>query len=155
MVRRGPKPKPAELKLLAGNPGKRPLETALSLPITTPSAPTFLDAEAKREWSRICAALAPARILTAADRAALASYCTCWSLFVMASKKLAAEGITSEGSTGQLVAHPLYRVLTDAVSQMTRIGDRFGLTPVGRKSLGKATESAASELELFLAGADD
>lgn len=155
MATRGPKPKPAHLKILGGNPGKRPIEQSMELPAETPSAPACLDAEARREWSRICKALAPSRILTQADRAALASYCSSWSLFASATKTLAVEGIVSEGSMGQKVPHPLCRVLSDSVSQMVRLGDRLGLSPVSRKSLGVTPESEPSKREQFLNGADD
>jgi hypothetical protein len=51
MGRRGPRPEPSSLKLLKGNPGKRPLnEREPKPPAGAPEAPAHLDEEARREW---------------------------------------------------------------------------------------------------------
>lgn len=68
--------KPTALKLLAGNPGKRPLNDrepdpgALDL---TP--PAELSAEAVPQWNRIAPMLAKCGVLKQSDRDILAHYC--------------------------------------------------------------------------------
>src|SRR5687768_711635 len=82
---RGRKPKPTILKVLDGNPGKRPLnDREPQPPGGMPDRPDWLDAEAQAEWGRVTAELAMSGLLTVVDRAALAAYCTAWSRWVEA-----------------------------------------------------------------------
>jgi phage terminase small subunit len=73
---RGRKPTPTRLKVLTGNPGKRPLNAAEHHPEpAVPDCPPELGPVARREWDRLVSELAPLRLLTHLDRAALAAYC--------------------------------------------------------------------------------
>ncbi|MBS0427596.1 MAG: phage terminase small subunit P27 family [Proteobacteria bacterium] len=74
---RGPLPKPAALKLLEGNAGKRPLDLAAGVNprIEIPSAPKHLGQEARKEWKRITPLLEELGLISGLDRSALALYC--------------------------------------------------------------------------------
>lgn len=74
---RGPLPKPAALRLLEGNAGKRPLDLAAGVNprIEIPSAPKHLSVEAKKEWKRITPFLEELGLISGLDRTALALYC--------------------------------------------------------------------------------
>lgn len=74
---RGPLPKPAALKALEGNPGKRSLNLSDGVnPMhQIPSAPKHLGIEARKEWKRITPELLELGLITGLDRAALALYC--------------------------------------------------------------------------------
>lgn len=74
---RGPLPKPAALKVLEGNPGKRPLDLAAGVNprIEIPSPPKHLSQEAKKEWKRITPLLEELGLISGLDRTALALYC--------------------------------------------------------------------------------
>lgn len=74
---RGPLPKPAALKLLEGNPGKRALDLAggINPQIEVPSAPRHLGKAAAKEWKRITPLLQELGLISGLDRAALALYC--------------------------------------------------------------------------------
>jgi P27 family predicted phage terminase small subunit len=74
---RGPLPKPAALRLLEGNAGKRPLDLSAGINprIEVPSAPKHLGQEARKEWKRITPILAELGLVSGLDRAALALYC--------------------------------------------------------------------------------
>jgi len=55
---RGRRPKPTRLKMLTGNPGKRPLNPNEPRPeATIPDAPAELSAGARAEWDRLAADL--------------------------------------------------------------------------------------------------
>lgn len=85
---RGRKPKPAALKLLDGNPGKRPIRGVEPRPPGgKPSCPAHLSPTAKAEWKRLAGALHQVGLLTSADRAALAAYCQAYGRWVEAEKK--------------------------------------------------------------------
>jgi len=54
MATRGRKPKPTALKVLEGNPGKRPLNLNEPKPEKKASkCPSWLEPEAKKEWRRM------------------------------------------------------------------------------------------------------
>lgn len=74
---RGPLPKPAALRLLEGNAGKRPLDLTAGVnpKIEVPSVPKHLGTEAKKEWKRITPLLEELGLVSGLDRTALALYC--------------------------------------------------------------------------------
>ena len=76
---RGRKPKPTHLKVLEGNPGRRPINGAEPKPAgDLPTCPAHLGPSAKAEWKRLARDLNRIGLLTMADRAALAVYCQSW-----------------------------------------------------------------------------
>src|SRR6476620_7381333 len=84
---RGRKPKPTMLKVLDGNPGRRPLnECEPAAPQGVPECPDWLSDEAKAEWKRVIPELQMMGLLSSADRAALAAYCTAWCRWVEAEE---------------------------------------------------------------------
>jgi len=59
---RGRRPKPTRLKVLIGNPGKRPLNSNEPHPeVALPDCPPELGPVARQEWERMTAQLAPLR----------------------------------------------------------------------------------------------
>ena len=87
---RGRKPKPVALKLLEGNPGKRPINGREPRPpASQPTCPAHLSPTAKAEWKRLAGMLNQVGMLTQADRAALAAYCQAYGRWVEAERKLA------------------------------------------------------------------
>src|SRR5205085_7950964 len=77
---RGRRPKPTRLKMLTGNPGKRPLNQDEPKPeASIPDCPPELSPAARQEWDRLAAELGALRMLTNLDRAALAAYCTAYA----------------------------------------------------------------------------
>jgi len=72
----GRKPKPTQVKLLNGNPGKRPLnEREPEYPVGLLDAPRNLSDVGRKEWLRVGNLLCQQRVLTQADFAVLAVYC--------------------------------------------------------------------------------
>jgi P27 family predicted phage terminase small subunit len=74
---RGPLPKPAALRVLEGNAGKRSLDLSAGVNprIEIPSPPKHLGKEARKEWKRITPILEELGLISGLDRAALALYC--------------------------------------------------------------------------------
>jgi P27 family predicted phage terminase small subunit len=77
MGTRGPLPKPAALRALEGNAGKRALDMSAGVNprIEIPSAPKHLGIEARKEWKRITPLLDELGLISGLDRTALALYC--------------------------------------------------------------------------------
>jgi phage terminase small subunit len=77
--RSGGKPKPTKLKVLTGNPGKRPLpENEMSPEPITPEAPAWMPKEAQCEWHRLVPELAKLGVLARLDRSTLTAHCLAW-----------------------------------------------------------------------------
>lgn len=98
---RGRKPKPTEMKRLAGNPGKRPL-TGNTPPAwaKAPRPPKHLGKAARAEWKRMLAELERLGIAASCDRAALALYCQVYQRWVTAEERLAKQSLVLEGADG-------------------------------------------------------
>ena len=81
MGKRGPRPKPTALRVLEGNPSKRPLPPNEPKPpsISAPAAPLTLDAVGRTEWRRLAPQLQTLGLLTEIDRSALEVCCQIYS----------------------------------------------------------------------------
>src|SRR6266516_4425312 len=85
-MKRGRKPKPVRLRVLAGNPGKRALPAEPAIDPGIPARPPFLDRRAREEWDYIVAQLGPAAVLRKVDRMPLAGYCLAVSRAIRAER---------------------------------------------------------------------
>lgn len=145
MGKRGPAPKPTELKKIAGNPGGYPLNER-EPEFTTEknmAPPAHLDELAKEEWGRVAPDLESNGLLSIVDRAGLAAYCTAWSRWVQAESALDKikaldkqfHGLVVKGSKGNLITNPLVRVASDAMELMVKTAQQFGMTPSSRSQI--------------------
>lgn len=92
MGARGPKPLPANVHLLKGNPSKlafSELADSVDPAIEVPGVPRHLWPEARKEWRRISQELVANRLISKLDRAALALYCQWWAKWVWAEEQFA------------------------------------------------------------------
>jgi P27 family predicted phage terminase small subunit len=150
---RGRKPKPTVLKLLDGNPGKRPLnnrEPAASQGV--PEMPDGLDDEAQAEWNRIVPELHGMGVLCRIDRAALAAYCTAWSRWRNAEAQVRKFGsIVKSPDKGFPMKSPYLTIADQAMETMRKFLIEFGLTPSSRSRIRlPASGDAADEFDRFL-----
>lgn len=157
MGKRGPAPKPTNLKLLQGNPGKRKLnenepEFEVSEDIMKP--PSFLSRYAKKEWKRIVPLLKENGLLTNADINALAAYCQSYHRWIEAEKAIRTYGLIAETDKGNIIQRPEVGIANKAMEQMIRYAKEFGLTPSSRTSLhANAPEEQEDPFMEFLKGA--
>jgi P27 family predicted phage terminase small subunit len=146
----GPKPQPTTLKLLRGNPGKRPLKGAEPRPGGIPRCPQWLDDRAKAEWKRLGPQLIRLGLLTLVDRAAFSAYCQAWAEFDHATRTLKREGqqITTDG--GYHAPHPAVAQQRSAWQAIKAFAAEFGLSPASRAGLGAGIPPQGDELDQFL-----
>lgn len=148
----GRPPKPTQMKVLEGNPGKRALPKHEPKPkVKIPSCPRHLDKEARAEWRRISKELLQLGLLTAVDRAALAAYCQCWSRWVYAETKLAnLEGDwTFTTDTGYESVTPWLSIANKAMAEMRAFITEFGLSPAARTRIQVKPEDKTDDYESF------
>ena len=80
MAQKGRKPKPTSLKILEGNPGKRPLpKNEIQPKKKAPRCPSWLEEDAKKEWKRMGKVLEGLGLLTDMDMMAFAGYCQAYA----------------------------------------------------------------------------
>lgn len=138
----GPRPKSDAVKLAAGNPGKRPLNSPKPLPVA-PECPEWLDDVAKAKWRELAPKLEKAGLLTEVDGEAFAVLCLHWSNIVHAQERIRKEGLLVAGKR-----NPAAGLLKDASDQFRRYCCLFGLNPTDRARL-KAPAEASDEDDAF------
>lgn len=138
-MRTGRPPTPTALKLLAGNPGKRPLnEDEPEIPTEAPNMPEYLDAVAQEEWKRIVPVLLRMRVLTEADQIQLSLLCQTYSTMIQAQQKLSAEGLVSRSEGGFVQTSPYFSIIVKCLAAISKISSEFGLSPSARVRLHAA-----------------
>ncbi len=163
---RGPKSTPNVIKLLRGNPGKRPLNLSdgINPPIATPSPPDWLSPQSKKEWRRISAELEELGLISEIDKASLSTYCQTWGDLcelerAMASKRRKVMGQTAKDElaeklgdmyfwttpTGFQRESALHRKIVEMRSELDRYVKNFGLNPSAR---ARVTPSSNVQLDL-------
>jgi len=149
----GAKRKPTILKDMAGNPGKRPLPKNEPKFSGIPTCPSHLDARAKAEWKRMSKELVPLGLLTKADRAAFAMYCTYYSRWVQAEQKIAASALTyvthdAAGKPAGLRQSPYVQISNRAAELCHKFLVEFGFTPSSKSHVTTPKESKLSKFLL-------
>ena len=120
------------MKVLEGNPGKRPLNEAE--PTYAPGAGepfAGLDDVGRAEWNRVSALLTASGVLTQADRGILTLYCEAWSRWVEAHQKLKITGKVLKSTRG-LYQNPFLKIANAAADAIARYGSLLGLDPSSR-----------------------
>lgn len=151
MGRRGPLPQSREARLLAGNPGKRPLpapgggiahllsgyvppaEVDLG-PVPEPPKP--LTGEARAEWDRVAPELHRRGWLRPVETTALYVYCRSWEEW-----RRAEEGLRRALADPKAKASDVrvWQSIVRSAERFTlRMGREFGMTPASRARLPEA-----------------
>lgn len=136
----GRRPTPTELKLVRGNPGKRPINKNEPKPAKRiPSAPGHLSIEGQVAWGRLTVLLDRMGVLTEADGFALERLCDCYAEILALRDLVDAQGRTYETTStqGELVlkANPAVAMLADVDRRFKSYLVEFGLTPAARSKV--------------------
>lgn len=158
---RGRKPTPTHLRIIAGNPGKRPINGAEPKPKRArPEAPSYMDAESKKIWDAVVKELDDISILTSIDVFAVETLCAAIADHRSSVRQIEANAkhhreqkktepkeepiFSSDGryyrtvsGTGSAMwrAHPAIAVRSDADRRIRGWCAEFGLTPAARTRL--------------------
>ena len=150
----GRKPKPTNLKRLAGNPGHRPLNEhePQSQAASTRAPRGRLPVEGKRLWRYLAPRLAELGLLTEMDTTALEMMCLHYATAVQAERLIRREGLVTTGVRGGLVKHPAVQILRDSSTAFRQYAEQFGLTPSSRARIELPMPDEPDELERLLFG---
>ena len=135
----GRPPKPTALKLVQGNPGRRPIEKGETTPeVGIPDCPAHLTADAKTEWDRITPLLFRYRLVTNIDTASLALYCQAYGRWQEAERKIAemkekgGDGLLIKAPSGYPIQNPYLAIANRAMEDCYKYLQQFGLSPSAR-----------------------
>lgn len=135
MGKRGPAPKPTEMRLLHGDRKDR-INAGEPLPGTGEVVrPSWLAGDAVVLWDELAADLEERGVLTAWDVPAFAACCWWFGKWREAAGMVDSDGILVEGYRGSQVKNPAHQVARDSWSQFEKLAGRFGLTPSDRAQL--------------------
>ena len=136
-ARAGRRPKPTALKLLQGNPGRRPIDDSREPKpdLALPQCPDELHGAGLREWNRIVPELYKVGLLTKIDQGMLLGYC-------LARHRLA-----------EAVAEDDFRKERAALEIMHRYMVEFGMSPSSRSrvKIDPKDDKEVPDDEAFLA----
>lgn len=155
MAQRGRKPKPTALKVLEGNPGKRPLNVNEPKPEKkAPKCPTWLEPEAKKEWRRMSRSLEAIGILTKVDAASFAGYCQAYARWKEAEEFLTKHGTIFKTPSGYIQQVPQVSIAQTYLKIMKDFCSEFGLTPASRTRINvdKDSNDCLDPMEMMLMG---
>jgi P27 family predicted phage terminase small subunit len=130
----GRKRQPTALKLLKGNPGKRPLPAHEPKPPASkrPRASAHLCDEAKKEFSRVAKILAPLGLLTSADQRALEIYAETYAQWKDATEHVNETGLVIRSPSNFPIQNPYLAIANAAAKRMQALLCEFGMTPSSR-----------------------
>jgi P27 family predicted phage terminase small subunit len=152
MGKPGPKPKPPALKVVAGERKDR-IPDAPPADVGELTRPSWLSAEAKREWNRLVPQLERWG-LGAVDRMALAMLCQEWARYVECQREMArvmeeTGSLSFETPKGYVQQIPEVGMSNKAFENVRKMCAEFGLTLSSRGRItvpGERDGSAAERL---------
>jgi P27 family predicted phage terminase small subunit len=128
-------PEPTALKLLRGNPGRRPINRNEPRPkAQRPTCPSWLAPDAKRVWKQAVADMAVMGTLAACDRETLVVYCEAVVHHRQACEMVDGSGVLIK-YRNTFVRNPVLTVVAASGATIVRIAAELGLTPSSRTRL--------------------
>lgn len=148
----GPPPTPTRLKLLRGNPGRRPLpvdepqpDTLLALPV-----PADLEPAAAVVWEELTGELASLGMLTRLDGHLLKRYCITLANLERYDAKLRQFGeIIKAPKNDYPIQSPYVSMAAKAQTALLRMQQELGLTPAARSRVKTVYGQKKTRLQTF------
>lgn len=132
MGKRGPRPHPTALRVIAGkkiNDDEPQPETG------EPTCPASTNPELYEVWEYTLDQLRQMRVVTMADRDALYAYCQAVIAHRRASDDINLNGATILGAMGGLVRNPSTTIQKEQAALIRQYAQEFGLTPSARSGM--------------------
>jgi P27 family predicted phage terminase small subunit len=151
---RGRRPKPVEVAIADGNPGRRPLPEPIPGEKLEATPPAGLNEAGRDLWTELVEQLGAIGALHAIDRAGLTALCIQWDIAEEARKVVEEEGYFAVGSMGQVVPNPALAIMRAAHDRLLRYIGEYGATPVARARVAAARSKVEqqNEFEAITAG---
>jgi P27 family predicted phage terminase small subunit len=166
MAKPGPQAKPAELKVLEGNRGHRPIDLGATFrpEVGMPPVPKDLSAGARKVWKRLGPELMRYNLMSVVYSDIFEDLCETVATvkelrhslrarqnLLRAEGKDVAEAFEATTPGGMPVQHPRYQIFKSERQMMYSLLAKFGLTPAEQANV---TTAIRAQLQLFEGGAD-
>jgi P27 family predicted phage terminase small subunit len=126
------------LRLIRGNPGRRPLpKDEAEIPAGIPAPPDYLNSEAIKQWEKYAPDLEQVGLLTKIDGPALGILCDLYAEIKKASAKIKKEGAVIKTLYGPK-RNPWVDILNKARELAMKMQSEFGMTPSSRSRVKAA-----------------
>ncbi len=145
--------KPTALKLIDGNPGKRPInnkEPQINSNLRDLPPPSEMSPKSKKIWKFILNEMPPTLFKTV-DLGELRSYCIAYDLYTEAYKQVKKQGLIVKSPVkGEPMQNPYLSILNRQADIMQKHASNLGLTPTARTKLQVTEEPKKNKfLELL------
>lgn len=132
----GRRPKPAVLRELHGNPGKRRARVDEPEGVGDLWAPpSWFDDDQRDQWS-YAVDHAPPGLLTGTDREILAIWCVASVEYARAAREVRAGGQVVQTKAGNAIINPYLSIVNRQAVLMAKAGSELGFSPAARAALG-------------------
>ena len=147
MAKPGPRREPTIIKMIKGNPGKRPINynEPQPKPLKVLRAPQGMSSDARREWRRLAPQLHALGLLTELDRNALEGYCTLFARWKRCEQKALEEGEIIRYGKKVRGPSPYVSLAHKTYLLLLRTAAEFGFTPSSRSSIVAFPPEAACD----------
>ncbi|CAD5376722.1 putative Phage terminase, small subunit, P27 family [Pseudomonas sp. OF001] len=144
---RGRKPKPTAKKELAGNPGKRALNTAEPefSAITDIDPPEWLSPRAATMWRMLVPELLREKVLCITDLHNVEAFCAAYDKWRLAEESVQQFGIVVQSAQGSPMKNPALTAANEAMRQIVTFGSLLGLDPSSRSRIIGGNKNASTE----------
>lgn len=156
MARKGRRPVPTKLRLLRGNPRRRPVNKDEPKPrANLPRCPSWLSPDAKLKWKQLVPELRNMGVLSRADGDALTNYCQVWARWKEAEEFIQKTGsaypvLGDNGKVKYIQQVPQVAIARNLLLMLNRIQQEFGLTPSSRSALTVPSKPKADKFSDFM-----
>jgi P27 family predicted phage terminase small subunit len=146
---RGRKPKPTALKVIEGNPGRRPLNASEPVPPVLDSIepPAYLSKRARTYWNLLAPHMIAAGVLTVLDAPLFSLLCEAHARCEAAQREIERKGAVIRGSRGTPISSPYARIANREGALVLRLSVEFGLTPSARSRIDVDVPRPQTEIE--------
>lgn len=151
MGKRGPAPKPTNLRLLHGDQPCRINKDEPPTPSGLPQCPDGVADAVREVWDFTIGNLVVMGVATPADRDALLCFCEAVVAHRKASALLAKTSVVIPGAIkGTVVTNPAVRVQRDAAATIRAFAGEFGFTPSARSEIHRGAASRGPAAARYL-----
>ena len=151
---RGRKAVPAQMKLVKGNPGRRPINNEPPFDAVeeakVPDAPDWLHPEQQEFWGQLAPLFAKANVLRETDLHMLSAMCIVLGEMKFANEQLKVSRLVRTPN-GHVQTSPFVSMLNQAIKRFQSLASEFGMTPAARtRILVRAGVKPEDELADYL-----
>ncbi len=141
-------PQPTNLKIArGGNPNSINMPQGTTEPLgKLPKAPAWLGPLGQERWAEIGPILMKAGVLGTRDLDAFACYCAAWHRWRVSEDVVVKHGPTVKGADGKTYRRPETSLARDALAQVLKYQEHFGMTPASRSRIDTPTGQAVDIL---------